>query len=988
LRLIVRAAARRAGVPWAVAILCLCSASASAQTLLTGAIAGEVRREAGGALGGVTVTLRSSPAGAVLGMARSSQDGLFSFPILEPGSYEASFEQLGYQPLIVENIVVQPGAAAALRVVLPAVEGQLDRVEVQRRTAEGGASTTAAQRWLLGPVPALPFGTDDLSTLSVLSSRAGERRDFEGLPARFDVYSVDGLPRAERTALAQRLSAASIRNPFLSFAELIADPVDVERPAGLGGLFAGITRLGTGGTSGHVYGDWSGDALGASDAAPAQSYRAGAEIGGAFADSARYLIQAEFAREEQPLGSSFAAGDLSALADAVEQRDGDLSPWTAAHAVRSDRANVSAAVGLPIGAANRLRAHATFLAAPQLDAVDLRTGQPIILNGGADARELFAGGTLSSRLGDGAINELTVGFESGRFAREDAIDLPLTQLVSSGVIFGSDDLPSSEESVRQLYLRETIHLPFGAHRLKVGAWVSHRSYDVDPTQDLAPRLAFTTADDLDGGGGWFTQLRGTAQPASFSLLHAAAYMQDDWVPRPTVRLTAGARLNVMTFPGSGEVRPNVEFFEATGVDSRTMPGTSVTLEPRLAAAWTPAGGNWLLQGSAYVTHAAAWPDAIAEVLSNDGALDQHVALGTDVTWPSAAVPAGAVNTGESLSLLGPEYSGPRTTRVGAGIRRTIGALAIGIEGAYRQTDFLPQRRDLNLLPAAGEDQHGRPLFGPLAKIGGIVGAQPGENRRFGGFAQVYALEATGTSRYTGITLSLERFAADVGLLARYTYSRAEDDWLGGLSPDPGAQLSPFPNETNGDDWADDRSDFDVPHRLALGAQVKVPGRYGPSIAALYRRESGAPFTPGFHAGVDVNADGSSSNDPAYIEPGVDGMGALLGDWSCLADDAGGFARRNGCRGDDVQALDARVSIGIAESDRFAAHLVIDALDLLSSERIVTDRAVYLIDPDAPLARSADGMTTTLPLVANPNFGEPLLRYAPQRRIRLGLRLRY
>jgi Carboxypeptidase regulatory-like domain len=965
-------------------------AVASAQTLLTGAIAGEVRRETGAVLGGVTVTLTGSP-GAVLGVTRTSGSGTFAFPTLEPGVYDARFEQLGYHPVQVEGIAVRPGAMAVLRIGLPAVAGQLDQVEVQRVNASGGAAVTAAQRWLLGPVAALPFGTDDLSALAVLSSRAGHDRRFEGLPARMNAYSVDGLPRAARSdALGRQAMAASLRNTFLSFAELSGDVIDVERPATAGGLFSAISRLGGGTTSGTVFGDWSGDALGSSDGAPAQSYRAGAEVGGTFADSARFLIQGEFAREEVPLASVFAGQDFPALTEAVDQQGGDLTPWTTARALRTERANVSASVGLPVGATNRLRAHATLLVEPSLDGVDLRTGQPIAIDGTADARELFAGGTLSSLLGGGAINEISFGFESGRLARDGAITLPLTQIVSTGAVFGSDDRSESTETVRQLYLRETIHLPFGAHRVKLGGWVAHNAYDVDPYQDRAANLAFTTAEDLVAGGGSYAQLRGTPRSASIGLLQAAVYLQDDWVPQPALRLTAGARVNILQFPDSSDIRFNEEFFEATGIDNRSLPGRTIAFEPRFAASWSPGvQGEWLVQASALVTQAAPAPDAVAEVLSNDGTLEQHVAIGDGVTWPAATEPQGSVVVGESLSLLGPEYSGARTSRLSGGIRRTFGAFSIGVEGTYRLTEFLPRRRDLNLLPLATEDQHGRPVFGALAKSGGVIAAEPGANRRFDGFAQVWALEATGTSRYTGLTLSLERSAENVGVLARYTYSRTEDDWLGGLEADPEAQLSPFPDGVDGvDDWADGVSDFDVPHRLALGAEVKVPGRYGPRIAALYRRESGAPFTPGFRAGVDVNADGSATNDPAFIDVDAEGMDALIADWSCLADDVGGFASRNGCRGDPVQSLDARLSVQITDSERFDAHLVVDALDLLSSEREILDRAVYLVDPDQPLATSDGGATTTIPLLVNPGFGEPLLRYAPQRRIRIGLRLRF
>ena len=50
----------------------------------------------------------------------------------------------------------------------------------------------------------------------------------------------------------------------------------------------------------------------------------------------------------------------------------------------------------------------------------------------------------------------------------------------------------------------------------------------------------------------------------------------------------------------------------------------------------------------------------------------------------------------------------------------------------------------------------------------------------------------------------------------YTFSRTEDNVLGSRSLDPADQLNPFPEGLEGGDWADGRSDFDVPHRVVVG----------------------------------------------------------------------------------------------------------------------------------------------------------------------------
>jgi len=62
------------------------------------------------------------------------------------------------------------------------------------------------------------------------------------------------------------------------------------------------------------------------------------------------------------------------------------------------------------------------------------------------------------------------------------------------------------------------------------------------------------------------------------------------------------------------------------------------------------------------------------------------------------------------------------------------------------------------------------------------------------------------------------------------------------------------------------------------------------------------------------------------------------------------------------------------------------MNLIATEDGVVDRALYLVDPAAPLATSADGRQYTVPLLANPGFGELLTRYTPQRFLRLGLRV--
>jgi len=172
----------------------------------------------------------------------------------------------------------------------------------------------------------------------------------------------------------------------------------------------------------------------------------------------------------------------------------------------------------------------------------------------------------------------------------------------------------------------------------------------------------------------------------------------------------------------------------------------------------------------------------------------------------------------------------------------------------------------------------------------------------------------------------------------------------------------------------------------VGAELRFPTALaGARLAALYRFESGSPFTPGFRDGVDVNGDGSGRNDPAFVDPDIPRMETLLEKWDCLADQVGGFAERNSCRAPELHRLDVRFAVGLYELQGLPIEIVVDALNLFDTDTGVRDRALLLIDRDGTLETNADG-TVTLPLVANPRFGEPLMREVNGRSFRFGIRI--
>jgi hypothetical protein len=141
-------------------------------------------------------------------------------------------------------------------------------------------------------------------------------------------------------------------------------------------------------------------------------------------------------------------------------------------------------------------------------------------------------------------------------------------------------------------------------------------------------------------------------------------------------------------------------------------------------------------------------------------------------------------------------------------------------------------------------------------------------------------------------------------------------------------------------------------------------------------------------GVDLNGDGSGRNDPAFVDENIPGVTDLIAAWPCLAPEAGRFATRNVCRQPGVSSLDLRLGLGPLLVGSYPVDVIVDLLNVTDPESSVIDRALYLVDGAASLVTDPAAGTVTVPLAANPRFGQTLSRRATGRLVRLGVRVNY
>jgi hypothetical protein len=977
---------------------------AAAQGLGSGIITGTVRDSIGRPIFGTSITLTNERTGRQL-FLRSARDGRFGTGFIAPGRYRGLFESLNYVPELLGDIVILPGQRVNVPVVLTrAREGNPRPAGSSEIMANAGVETPPAQWFTSRGASVLPFDGLGLNAATLLTSRAGALGEVEGLPAALSTIVIDGIPAVQRAgALGTQARASSFALSGLDLVELVTDAIDVEWPASGGSFISAMTRQGPRTLGGHFFGDWSGDALGsAADAASFQNYRIGGQLGGPIVpDTANFIVGAEFLRSEVPFQQIWAPDPETArLVDALGQQFGDgLARYTQPTTAGLERISGFGRLDLRLADAHDLSIRGNAAVLPSLDAIGPRDG--LLLGPGAapEARDLFASATLLSRISEDGLmlNEVNAGFELSRYSRDSgsggqALDLPSTTIATSGHDFGWADDAALQSDLLNFYLRETVHDQRGSHRLKYGFSGMLPTYEFSYGRLKAGEFAFASVDDFLQRRGAYRRMETSSAPTKLTFRHFSFFAQDAWTPSASLEVTAGLRYSLTRMPDSSGVGLDFTFLGLTGIRNTHTGFRHGQFEPMFGLTWSPEGGQaWVVRANVVVHGNPASPDLVGEVFSNTGQVNVFAGVGNLGTWPDAPDTSVAGLRGNTLSLLGPKFRGARTTRVSGSISRALGNFAtLSVAGVYRQSAFLPRRRDVNLIPEqSSTDQHGRHVFGELVNVGGLLAPRPHTNRRLIEYDRIWAIESTGESTYQGLTFSLRRpLLQSFALHGAYTYSKTEDNWLLGNGHDPETQISPFPDSLGGVDWTTGRSDLDVPHRVVLGAEFKVPGVYGPRIGGLYRFQSGYPFTPGFRDGVDVNGDGSARNDPAFIDPQIPGTDELLATWPCLNALAAQFATRNACRAPNLHSLDARVSLDIVRSDRYAAQVVVDGLNLLASDAGQVDRALYLIDSAASLGGNQSTGTVSIPFIINPEFGQVRTRYAPQRMIRLGLRVSY
>jgi len=961
-----------------LAISSLAALPAAAQTVTTGAIHGVAVSADGRLVVGADVTLTYHATGLER-RVETDAVGAYRSPALPPGRYDLRAERLGFRPLVVLDVTVSAAAAVTVDLHLTPAEPPVTQVDTVAFVEGALHASLARGTWESGnDLVDLVDPAGRVSSLAAMAALSSGGLAMEGLPDRLGSVGVDGIPHTVATSPGvSRLDLSTLGLPYsgLNHAEA-ASGTDVEWPGFGGQLLSTFTARAPREPQVRGFADADGT-----------TYRGALLAGGPIVrDTAWGMLGVDARRLQTRFAAPWPNG-APANAAAKLAHDSLQTDLSAYLRPATERTDVVTAFGrfdweIASGQLVSLRAAVTDRSSSNLD---LGAGRPVGLGTSLDARDVSVSGAFSSHVFGELRADISLAID--RSTRDyGAPTLPGTLIVEDGLSAGADGALPGRFERDETRLSAALRYRLGAHELKIGVGTDWANHDISYDPWRVGTYVFGSVTDLGLRRGAFVQSVGDLTAASFTINSFAGFAQDSWSPVVGLNVLFGLRLFEREQWPIGGVSADARWLSLSGLSNAQVPKLRARTSPRFSFTWSAgAQREWLLRGDAGVFAEGVDPSVLAEVLSHDGGVQVRRGLGTLGAWPGAPDSTAAPVMGPTLTLLNQGFDSPRTGRASLSMARQLGTgVSLQVGGQYRHTDFLPRRSDLNLAVAPQlTDQFGRPVYGTLQQFGTMLAATPGSNRRFSEFDRVYAVDPSGYSDYWGLTVSFERVAEQgLSFWASYTYSHTTDNTPGLWGSVPDAQLSPFPERTGNTDWRDGRSDLDVPHRASVGAEWSVgPVRLG----GLVRYQSGAPFTPGFRDGVDANGDGAWGNDPAFVSDTVTGASALVGKWTCLRQQLGAFAARNSCRGPAIVSVDARLVVRLFDAFGAPAELVVDGINLVTTNEGIVDRALYLVD--ATKATSTNSVTgvVTVPLVANPNFGKLLVRRSPGAGVRAGLR---
>jgi outer membrane receptor for ferrienterochelin and colicin len=520
--------------------------------------------------------------------------------------------------------------------------------------------------------------------------------------------------------------------------------------------------------------------------------------------------------------------------------------------------------------------------------------------------------------------------------------------------------------------------------------------------------------------------------ASFGVWEGSLYAQDEWEATDRLRVIAGLRYDRTSFSEQPDAVPTVE--TAFGVETGVVPDFS-GISPRLSFTYNlGADQDQLIRGGVGLLIARAPAVLAGNVFQTEKVFRALTCTGAtipDVNMPEllegaqgqnnpAACAGAGAQAAPEFAVFSDDFELPSTVKLNLGYE---GVLPTGtrltLDGLYSTTRNNFTVQDLNLrdqasFTLAGEGN--RPVFIPAARLNSannLRGAVQSDRAENTGFDRVYLNGSEGEARSFHVSLELQqRLMEVVHLTLSYGYTRASDNGsfscctsFEGISNAPTAGNPNAYGDPGDTELGWGPSDFERRHAVVASFLYRAP--LGIRLNGIFRAQSGTPWTPVVDG--DVNGDGLSSNDRVFVGSNLqftnaaerDQYLAALEAFDCVAEQEGGFARRNSCRNPWFRSLDLRLAKDIRTFGTQRAEVIVDLFNVLNGLNRDWGRSVTVSGDATRLLRAESYDAVTGNIVYSTNYSpdaepdqrgfgtaRPLTFGDPQQfQVQLGLRYR-
>lgn len=1013
------------GVGVLLLALMLCAPpSLLAQGITTAGINGKVSASNGDPLPGVNVVALHVPSGSVYGVS-TRVDGRYTLPNLRVGGpYTVSATMVGYQKQSRTDIYLRLGENLDLNFVLREEAVQAGEVVVVGQRADVfnashiGASTNVG-REQIDRLPTLSRNFQDYYKVSPYIT--GDKGNALGRNSRYNNIQIDGTNFNDLFGLGSTGAPAGQSNvtpislDAIEEFQIVVSPYDVRQAGFTGAGVNAITRSGTNDYRGSVFyfgrdkriAGTSPDSL-KTKLSGFRDNQIGGRIGGPILqDKLFFFANAEMTRFNQPFSRTFGNQNLGTnaytvnpdslrmLTDRLKNTYGYDPGSYSDIGYNRESDKLFLRLDYNLAENHKLTARWSYLRSSEDNSPSRgRSVTDIYFDNGKyklDDRTHSVALQLTSVFGNQASNEFVLGYV-------DQMDeptyygaaFPTLYIATKGTgtaYTGNQNLVLGAEEFRhynllgQKYFEITDNFTWylQEHTLTFGARV-----------DL---LSFRNLFIADGFGaytyGSIAQFLNDQRASSYTFRYSATsdpeqeanwgarqfgiYAQDEWKVSLSLKLTAGIRADIPTYPDNASY--NFPIDSIFGYSTATPPKAQIALSPRL-------GFNWSMDetrtaqlrggvGIFYGRFPYVW---VSNQYSNTG-----VDFFTLTSAPTRFIPdpygqpkSATTLPSAEVDLTDPNFKAPSVLRWNLALDYKLPyEITATAEGIFSLTLNDVSYKNINmkgLQDNAGLTPGGR-LVGENREVWGVwnstlrrfeyrtvtgslsAGYLPVDNRFAPG---VYLVTNVSKGSNSNITLQIQR-NAPTGLngTAAYTWGMAKDiNSMNSTQAASGWRFNPTPGNPNDPQLT--YSQWDRRHRIlgAVSYRQDWGGGFVTDIGFFYNGQSGRPFS--YMVFGDVNGDGSGTslsniNDLAYIPKDVNDiilvndagttlaktdaaytqLEAFINGDDYLKEHRGHMSERSGPREPWAHSIDMRLSQDIPVLWGHKIQITIDILNVLN-----------------------------------------------------------